>query len=32
VVPQQDCRRRPSSLYTFPIIGAWLGIGLGHDR
>src|SRR5208282_2639509 len=32
LVPQQDCRRRPSSLYTFPDIGAWLGIGLGHDR
>ena len=23
-------RRRPSSLYTFPYHGAWLGIGLGY--
>jgi hypothetical protein len=24
-------RRRPSSLYTFPLTGAWLGIGLGRS-
>jgi hypothetical protein len=24
-------RRRPSSLYTFPQAGAWLGIGLGRS-
>jgi len=25
-------RRRPSSLYTFPVAGAWLGIGKAHER
>ena len=25
----QGYRRRPSSLYTFPVAGAWLGIGRG---
>lgn len=24
-------RRRPSSLYTFPQLRAWLGIGLGRE-
>ncbi|RJF81573.1 hypothetical protein D3877_15650 [Azospirillum cavernae] len=25
-------RRRPSSLYTFPLAGAWLGIGMTQAR
>ena len=25
--PKGTLRRRPSSLYTFPVAGAWLGIG-----
>lgn len=29
--PKKAVRRRPSSLYTFPVAGAWLGIGKAQD-